>query len=107
MILRKVFTGMSLLFLLLFFENNAVCQGINNSSGYVVIPATSYVYTQGYTAGASSSTSVSGNMFVSGDWTNNSGTITFTSGTVTFNGSSAQEITGSDPTTFYNMTIAA
>ena len=107
MILRKVFTGMSLLFLLLFFENNAVCQGINNSSGYVVIPATSYVYTQGYTAGASSSTSVSGNMFVSGDWTNNSGTITFTSGTVTFNGSSAQEITGSDLTTFYNMTIAA
>ncbi len=41
---------------------------------------------------------------VAGNWTNH-GTYTHITGTVVFNGTSAQTIQGSSPTTFYNLTV--
>ncbi len=49
-------------------------------------------------------TAQSGNISVSGNWTNNGGAFTPGAGTIVFNGTTAQTIGGSSATTFNNLT---
>jgi len=82
-------------------------QGIYNNGSYLIVPSGSDVRTVNFTNGSSGAVTLGGNIYTSGNWTNNKGSVlTLSSGTVIFNGSSTQLITGNDRTDFNNLTVA-
>jgi len=96
--------------LIIGLTQNVFSQGIYNNGNYLIVPSGSEVRTSNYTNGNSGSLTLGGNIYISGNWTNNKGSVlTLSSGTVTLNGdgSSNQQISGSDLTEFYNFTIAS
>jgi gliding motility-associated-like protein len=79
-------------------ENDALASGNFKNAGTVVVEG-SFVNTSGVADGSGTNT---GQYFVQGDWVNNA-TFTADQSWVNLYGSS-QLITGSNPTTFYNLT---
>ena len=57
-------------------------------------------------SGAGAKTLATGTINISGNWTNNGGTITPGTGTVTFNSAGAQAINGTAASTFNNLTLS-
>ncbi len=81
------------------FNHLATANGGTKTMGDVVI------VNGNLTIGASTTLDTAGNsLFVGGNWTNNGG-FTHGNGTVTLGGSSAQNIGGSNATSFYNLII--
>ncbi len=58
------------------------------------------------TSGALTLNATSGNLFIAGNWSRSGGTFTPNGRKVLFNGSIAQAIGGSSPTTFFDLEIA-
>ena len=101
------------IFVFLFTASSLFSQGVINNGATLVFSGAANVYIDGGTNGNYLSQSggiiypsAAGNVWVKGNWTNNSANTGFFSdnGTVNLNGA-AQSITGSNSTTFYNLTL--
>jgi hypothetical protein len=94
---RILFT---LLFLLAFFAGYSQ---MNNNGGVITVESGATLVIEGnYTSTSSGAIEIDGNVQLKGNFINNSGTVaTGSTGRLTLNGTSAQEITGSQSTTFF------
>lgn len=97
-----------------FVTSNAMAQGefINNNAKVVVNSGTSLIIGSGsstvnFVNESGGSIANSGDIYVNGNWENNDagGVFSASSGNVHLNGTSAQDIEGSQPTSFYNLNL--
>ncbi|MDO8999542.1 MAG: T9SS type A sorting domain-containing protein [Bacteroidota bacterium] len=102
-----------LLILIVIFNSKYYSQGIINNGASIVFSGAAHIYIDGGTngdylsqAGGIVNPSATGNIWMEGDWTNNSANTGFFSdnGTVNLNGAN-QTINGTNSTTFYNLTL--
>ncbi len=88
------------LFLFVFFAGYS--QMYNNGGAVTVETGATLVIEGSYTSAGTGTIEIDGNVQLKGNFINNGGSITTGStGRLTLNGTSAQEITGSQPTTYY------
>lgn len=101
------------IFFLIYFGSTAFGQGIINNGARIVFSGAAHVYIDGGAngdylsqAGGLVHPSATGNIWMEGDWTNNSANTGFFSdnGTVHLNGAN-QTINGTNSTTFNNLTL--
>jgi hypothetical protein len=76
---------------------------MNNNGGYITVESGATLVIEGdYTSTSSGTIEIDGDVVLKGDFVNNSGSIAAGStGDLVFNGAGAQEITGTQSTTFY------
>jgi len=111
---KEIFASIVILSACIITGNAVFAQGqfINNGAKITINSGTSLIVGDNSTGNvdfvneSGGSVANNGSMYVNGDWENNdAGGVFSGTGTVNLNGTSAQNIQGSDKTNFYNLVL--